>query len=51
MTLVILIASIYAFLETAITGYLEYTQNNNKITGILLYILAVFCLIAPVLSR
>lgn len=48
MTIVILIASIYAFLETAITGYLEYTKNNNKIAGILLYILAVFCLIVPV---
>lgn len=51
MTLVILIASIYAFLETAITGYLEYTQNSNKKAGILLYILAAFCLIVPVLSQ
>lgn len=49
MTLVILIASIYAFLETTITGYLEYTQNSNKKAGILLYILSAFCLIVPAL--
>ena len=48
MILVICIASIYVFLETVITGYLEYTQNNNKIVGIMLYILAVFCLIVPI---
>lgn len=47
MGIVIFVASIYAFLETAITGYFEYTQNNNKSVGILLYILSVFCLIAP----
>lgn len=49
MTLVILITSIYAFLETAITGYLEYTQNSNRKVGIFLYVLATFCLIVPVL--
>ena len=49
MILVVLIASIYAFLETVITGYLEYTQKNNKIVGIFLYILALFSLIVPVL--
>lgn len=47
MELIVFIASIYAFLETAITGYFEYTQNKNKGVGILLYILAIFCLIAP----
>ena len=46
MLIVILIASIYTFLETVITGYLEY-KNNNKPVGILLYVIAVFCLIAP----
>ena len=30
MEIIIFFASIYAFLETAITGYLEYTQNKNK---------------------
>lgn len=49
MILVILISSVYAFLETAITAYLEYTQNNNKKVGIILYILSVFCLTVPVL--
>lgn len=47
MNLIVFITCIYGFLETAITGYLEYTQNNNKGVGILLYVLAVFCLIAP----
>lgn len=49
MVLVIFLSSIYAFLETAITAYLEYTENNNKKIGIFLYILSVFCLIIPVL--
>ena len=46
MAIVLLIASIYTFLETVITGYLEY-KNNNKPVGILLFIIAVFCLIVP----
>lgn len=49
MTLVIFLTSIYACMETAITGYLEYTENNNKIVGVFLYLLAIFCLIVPVL--
>ena len=44
MAIVVLIASIYTFLETVITGYLEY-KNNNKPVGILLYVIALFCLI------
>ena len=47
MKLVVFLACIYVFLETVITGYFEYKQNNNKGVGIFLYILAVFCLIAP----
>lgn len=47
MKLIIFLVSIYTFLETVITGYLEYTENNNKKVGIFLYILAAFCLIAP----
>ena len=46
MAIVILVASIYAFLETVITGYFEY-KNNNKPVGILLYVISVFCLIVP----
>ena len=46
MAIVVLIASIYTFLETAITGYLEY-KNNNKPVGILLFAIAVLCLIVP----
>lgn len=49
MVLVIFLTSIYACMETAITGYLEYTENNNKKVGIFLYALSVFCLIVPLL--
>lgn len=47
MQLIIFVACIYTSLETAITGYIEYSQNRNKSTGIFLYILAIFSLIAP----
>ena len=46
MSIVIFIASVYAFLETVLAGYFEY-KENNKITGIILYILSLFCLITP----
>ena len=49
MEIVIFLTSIYACLETAITGYMEYKENNNKGVGIFLYVLAVFCLIMPTL--
>lgn len=45
MEFVIFFASIYAFLETAISGYFEFKEN--KFVGILLFILAIFCLIVP----
>ena len=45
--IIIIIASIYICLETAIDGYYEYT-NNNKFVGILLYVLAAFCLVTPI---
>ena len=47
MNLVVFSTCIYAFLEITITGYIEYTENKNKATGIILYALALFCLIAP----
>ena len=47
--IIIIIASIYTCLETAIAGYFEYT-NNNKFVGIILYVLAVFCLVAPIIA-
>ena len=47
MEIVIFFTSIYACLETAVTGYLEYKENNNKGVGIFLYILAALCLIVP----
>ncbi len=45
MEFVIFLASIYAFLETAISGYFEFKEN--KFVWILLFILAIFCLIVP----
>lgn len=47
MSFVIFLASVYAFLETAVVGYTEFHDNNNKVAGIVLYVLAVFCLIVP----
>ena len=47
MEIVIFLTSIYACIETSITGYLEYKENNNKGVGIFLYVLAIFCLIVP----
>ena len=45
MECVIFFSCIYEFLETAISGYFEFKEN--KIVGILLFILAIFCLIVP----
>lgn len=45
MSFVIFFTCIYAFLETAISGYFEYKEN--KFVGVLLYLIAVFCLVVP----
>ena len=45
MNFVIFFTCIYAFLETAIAGYFEYKEN--KFVGVLLYLIAIFCLIIP----
>ena len=47
MNLIVFVASVYAFLETAINGYFEYSENKNKFVGIILYVLAIFCLLIP----
>ena len=47
MNFIILVASLYVFLETAITGCVEYSQNKNRVAGIILYVVAVFCLVVP----
>lgn len=46
MNFIIFLVSIYAFLETVVLGYTEF-KGNNKVTGIVLFILAIFCLIVP----
>lgn len=45
MSIVIFFTCIYAFLETAISGYFEYKEN--KFVGVLLYVIAVVCLVVP----
>ena len=45
MSIVIFFTCIYAFLETAISGYFEYKEN--KFVGVLLYLIAIFCLVVP----
>lgn len=47
MKIVIFIISIYAFIQTAVTGYTEYSKNDNKIAGIVIYLLATFSLVVP----
>lgn len=45
MSIVIFFTCIYVFLETAISGYFEYKEN--KFVGVLLYVIAVVCLVVP----
>lgn len=45
MGLIIFFTCIYVFLETAIGGYFEYKEN--KFVGILLFIIAIICLVVP----
>lgn len=39
--------SVYVFLKTLYYGIYEFKDNNNKIAGIVISILAVVCLVVP----
>lgn len=47
MNLIVFVFSIIVFLKTAGYGYYEYKKQNNKITGSVIIILSIVCLIAP----
>ena len=45
MHIIILVISIYVFIQTISYGIFEYKKNSNKIAGILICILGLICLI------
>lgn len=47
MNFIIFLFSIVVFLKTAGYGYYEYKKQNNKVTGSVIIVLALICLIAP----
>lgn len=47
MHFIILILSIYVFIQTVAYGIFEYKKNSNKIVGIFIFILAIISLILP----
>lgn len=47
MNFIILLTSIYAFIEIIVVGYIEYKDNNNKAAGIVLFVLSALCLVLP----
>ncbi len=47
MHIIVLIMSIYAFIQTIAYGIFEYKKNSNKIVGIFICILGIFSLILP----
>lgn len=46
MNFIIFLTTIYIFFEILVVGYAEF-KSKNKITGVVLYILSILCLIAP----
>lgn len=48
MLALIILLSIYIFLRIFIYGIYEIKENSNKIAGISMIIISVFCLIAPI---
>lgn len=47
MKFIILILSIYVFIETVGYGIFEQKENKNKVSAIIIYILSIIALIAP----
>ncbi len=50
MKFVIVLLSIYAFLESVSYGLYEYQQKENKIGGISIFILSSIGLVLPIFS-
>lgn len=47
MFLIILILSIFVFIKTIGYAIYEYKQNSNKVSAIIITIMAVIALVAP----
>ena len=47
MYFIIILFSIYAFIQTVAYGIFEYKKNSNKIVGIFICIFGVLSLILP----
>lgn len=47
MRIVIALLSLFVFLKTLYYGIYEFKQNQNKVAGISIIVLAVVCLIVP----
>ncbi len=55
MNFIVFLFSVIVFLKTAGYGYYEYKKQNNKITGSVIILLSVICLVSlnilPLLGR
>lgn len=47
MRFIILMLSIYVFIQTISYGIFEYKNNSNKFVGIIIFIFGIFSLIVP----
>lgn len=47
MRFIILILTIYVFIETVSYGIFEQKENKNKVGAIIIYILSVIALVTP----
>ena len=47
MRLIILILSIFVFIETVAYGIYEFNKHKNKISAIVIYVFGLIALIAP----
>lgn len=47
MKIIVALLSLFVFLKTLYYGIYEFKQNNNKISGISIMVIAVVCLIIP----
>lgn len=47
MRLIIFILTLVVFFKTISYGIFEYKQNNNKVGGIIIYVLGLISLITP----
>ncbi len=47
MKILVAILSLFVFLKTLYYGIYEFKQNNNRISGVSIIVIATICLIVP----